>query len=77
LETGIWNTKHEMDSGVVWVCNNKKQMLGITYVSWKRHSKGFLCHTMFEGMYNPYKAFYVVLVFHVCASAYGKRAMPW
>lgn len=38
--TRIWNTKHEMDYCVVWVSNNKKQMLAITYASWKDTPQG-------------------------------------
>jgi len=79
-KTWIWNTKHEMDHCVVWVCNNKKETdVGHKLCIMERHTPrenccvrvGFLCHTMFQDMYTPYKAFYVVLVFRVCASAYG------
>lgn len=28
---------------------------------------GCLCHTVFQNMYTPYKAFLFVLPFHVCA----------
>lgn len=36
---------------------------------------GCLCHTVFQNMYTPYKAFFVVLLFHVCVSVYASRAM--